>query len=70
MPPATKPAEKKESREEKRLRKEREKKAEELTRKYVVPGVLIFLAVIFVFFVYRFGFGGAKQVTLPKEDGL
>lgn len=56
--------EKKEPRDQKRKRKEADKKAEEFTRKYVVPGLILFASVIVVFFFYRFGFGGSKQIPV------
>lgn len=55
------PAEKKERSQDRKRRLERDRKARETAMKYVLPAILMVLALIVIAFFWKYGFGGVRS---------
>lgn len=55
------PAEKKERSQDRRRRLERDRKAREAAIKYILPAILMGLALIVIAFFWKYGFGGVRS---------
>lgn len=53
--------EKKEHSQDRRKRLERDRRAKETAQKVVIPAMLAVLALLVVFFFYKYGFGGVRN---------
>jgi hypothetical protein len=65
--PARNPREKKERSQDRRRRQERDRKAREAAQRFIVPALLVLLALAVALFFWKYGFGGVRAVTKAAE---